>query len=110
MPGTTLAQPTDKRFRTPAYRWVRGSDKLPPIGSDATVAKVKIFDPTGSWTWYIAEFDPETGEAFGLVDGFEKELGYFSLKEMASVKGPLGLPLERDLWFTPKTLEELLDD
>ena len=31
------------------------------------------------------------------VDGFEKELGYFSLRELESARGPLGLPIERDL-------------
>ena len=44
---------------------------------------------------------------FGLVDGFEKELGYFSLAELEAVRGPLGLPIERDLYWKPKTLEEI---
>ncbi len=47
---------------------------------------------------------------FGLVDGFEKELGYFNLSELEEVTGPLGLPIERDLWFEPKTLEEIAPD
>jgi hypothetical protein len=102
-----LARPNDPKFRTPAYAWIRAADKLPPTGSDATVAKVKLFDPTGSWTWYIAEFDPDTGEAFGLVDGFAKELGYFNLNELAAIKGRFGLPIERDLYFTPTKLEDL---
>ena len=44
---------------------------------------------------------------FGLVDGHEKELGYFSLKELESVRGPFGLPIERDIHWQPKTLEEI---
>jgi hypothetical protein len=44
---------------------------------------------------------------FGLVDGLEKELGYFSLSELQSVRGPLGLPIERDLYWRPKTLKEI---
>ena len=44
---------------------------------------------------------------FGLVEGFEKELGYFNLSELESVRGPLGLPIERDLHFQPKTLGEI---
>ena len=44
---------------------------------------------------------------FGLVDGHVKELGYFSLAELESVNGPLGLPIERDLRWQPKTLEEI---
>jgi hypothetical protein len=46
---------------------------------------------------------------FGLVSGFDLEIGYFSLKELQSVKGPMGLPIERDLHFEPKSLRELRD-
>ena len=45
---------------------------------------------------------------FGLVDGNYKELGYFWLSELESVRGPLGLPVERDLYWTPVPLSELL--
>lgn len=44
---------------------------------------------------------------FGLVYGFEKEWGYFSLKELKFVRGPLGLGVERDLYFTPTKIKEL---
>jgi hypothetical protein len=36
---------------------------------------------------------------FGLVEGHEKELGYFNLSELQSVKGPFGLKIERDMHF-----------
>ena len=75
-------------------------------GLDA-IAFVKFFTPDSNWTWYATEFDG-TDLFFGLVDGFEKELGYFSLSELQSVKGPLGLKIERDLYFKPTTLEELM--
>jgi len=63
---------------------------------------VKFFDPTGSWTWYATEGSKtEDGdwEFFGLVDGHEKELGYFVLSELASVRGRFGLGIERDMHF-----------
>jgi len=41
--------------------------------------------------------------------GFENELGYFSLKEMESIKGPWGLGIERDLYFGEHTLKEAID-
>ena len=75
-------------------------------GLDA-IAYVKFFTPDSNWSWYVTEFDGED-IFFGLVDGFEKELGYFSLNELQSVKGPLGLKIERDLYFVPTTLEELM--
>lgn len=87
--------------------------KLPPLGSqdgkglDATI-HVKFFTPDSNWTWYATEYDPGTGEFFGLVDGFEKELGYFFLRDLQSVRGGLGLPVERDRWFGPKTLREVM--
>jgi hypothetical protein len=39
----------------------------------------------------------------------EPELGYFRLSELQSVRGNLGLPVERDRFFTPTPLRELLD-
>lgn len=71
------------------------------------VAWVKFFDPTGAGTWYASEFDGED-IFFGLADlGFgEPELGYFSLAELQSVSGRLGLGIERDLHWKPVPLRE----
>ena len=66
---------------------------------------IKFFQPWGSWTWYVIEFDGKD-TFFGLVDGFEEELGYFSLSELCSVHGPFGLKIERDLHFTPRPLSK----
>jgi len=88
-------------------------EKLPKLytqeekGLDA-VAIVKFFTPDSNWTWYATEFDGDD-LFFGLVEGFEKEIGYFRLSELQSVKGALGLPIERDMYFKPKTLRELMD-
>jgi hypothetical protein len=79
-----------------------GQEKL---AGDA-VAHVKYFTPDSSWTWYATEFDGED-LFFGLVEGFEKEFGYFSLRELESVRGPMGLPIERDLYWEPKKLKEI---
>ncbi len=80
---------------------------IPAIGSTDGLDKkdvkvrLKIFNPCGGQTWFVTEYDPETEEAFGLVDlgfGFP-ELGYFSIRELQSIEGPLGIGLERDLYF-----------
>ena len=86
--------------------------KLPPLYSqdgrgDEAIALVKFFTPDSSWTWYATEYDPKERVFFGLVDGFEKELGYFSLDELESVRGALGLAIERDLYFEPTKLKDL---
>jgi hypothetical protein len=78
------------------------------VGLDAK-ALVKFFSPGSNWTWYASEFDGED-IFFGLVSGFELELGYFSLREMQSVRGPLGLPIERDLHYEPRSLKELMEE
>ncbi|RLC38846.1 hypothetical protein DRH27_01300 [Candidatus Falkowbacteria bacterium] len=74
-------------------------------GYDA-IAVVKFFAPWSSWTWYATEFDGED-TFFGLVDRHDRELGYFSLKELESVRGSFGLKIERDLYWTPKPLKEI---
>jgi len=71
-------------------------------------AQVKFFTPGSNWTWYAPEFDGED-TFFGLVIGHVAEVGYFSLSELEEVRGPMGLPIERDLHFKPKTLHELMD-
>ena len=77
------------------------------LGDDAIV-HAKFFTPDGSWRWYATEYCPERRLFFGLVDGFDRELGYFSLDELESVRGALGLPIERDAWFTPTKLSEVI--
>lgn len=64
---------------------------------------VKLFTPDAQATWLLSEIDPDnTDLAFGLCDlgiGFP-ELGIVSLTEIKTVRGHLGLPVERDLHFT----------
>ena len=72
----------------------------------------KFFDPCGSWTWYVAEgSESEDGDGdwlfYGLVDGFEKEWGYFRLSELESVTNAFGLGIERDIHFQPCSIEEI---
>lgn len=88
--------------------YTKAIEKITPkIGSQPEVSTenikfyFKLFAPWNNWTWYVAECDFETGECFGLVVGFENELGYFDLKELEAIKGPIGLKIERDLSFEP---------
>ena len=95
-------------------------DLLPPLYAQdgkggKAVVYVKYFTPSSSWSWYILEGEPVLDDAgreidfefFGLVDGHERELGYFVLSELETIRGPLGLPIERDLHWRPKTLAEI---
>jgi len=107
---------------------------LPPLYSteneEDPMVVCKFFHPRSNWTWYVTEASLQTvkdGEElciglteaipegaqpidvlmFGLVDGFEAELGYISLRELASVRDDWGLGVERDIYWTPKRLSEV---
>ncbi len=95
-------------------------ERLPSLGGQdckggKAVAYAKCFSPDSSFTWFITEGSPVRNKdnepvdyiLFGLVEGQCKELGYFRLSELESVRGPMGLPIERDLYWKPKTLEEI---
>ena len=62
---------------------------------------VKLFNPLSAATWLATELDEDGDTLFGLADlGFGcPELGYFSLSEIAALRLPLGLRIERDLAF-----------
>lgn len=65
------------------------------------VPVVKFFNPIGAATWLASELAEDGDTLFGLADlGFGcPELGSFSLSEIASVRLPYGLAIERDLGF-----------
>ena len=65
------------------------------------VPVVKFFNPVGAATWLLSELDEDGDTLFGLCDlGFGcPEMGSASLAEIAAVKLPFGLAIERDLHF-----------
>lgn len=76
---------------------------------DDPTVYVKFFDPSSSWTWFATEGERQNDGDFlffGRVDGLEREFGYFSLRELQSVRGRFGIGIERDLWFKPVPLSE----
>jgi hypothetical protein len=77
-----------------------GSDDPQPIDPYPVV---KLFTPDANATWLLTELDPDDHDlAFGLMDlGLgEPELGYARISELQALRGPLRLPVERDLHFT----------
>ncbi|MHC1547943.1 DUF2958 domain-containing protein [Phyllobacterium sp. K27] len=63
------------------------------------VPLVRFFNPLGEGLWLATELDEDGDTLFGLADLGVPELGSFSLAEMASVRLPLGLGIERDILF-----------
>lgn len=84
--------PPDLRARLLANGENRDSDHLPLL---------KLFNPIGAATWLASELYDDGDTLFGLADlGFGcPEMGVFSLTEIASVRLPYGLRIERDLHF-----------
>lgn len=73
------------------------------------IVHAKFFTPDSNWTWYVTEGSPRDDDFifFGFVYGFEGEWGYFSLNELSAARGSNGLPIERDLHFTPAPWSEV---
>ena len=86
---------------------------MPPLYAQENVTDpivhAKFFTPDSNWTWYVTEgsADEEDFRFFGYVCGMQ-EWGYFVLSELADARGPLGLPIERDLHFTPSPFSLVL--
>ncbi|MBO9601846.1 MAG: DUF2958 domain-containing protein [Novosphingobium sp.] len=68
------------------------------------VPVLKLFNPLGSATWLATELDSDGDTLFGLADlGFGcPELGSFSLSEIAAIRLPFGLRIERDGAFATR--------
>ena len=66
---------------------------------------LKCFDPLGASKWLIYAMDPEDNDYLRcLADlgmGFP-ELGGVLLSQLQNYRGPLGIGIERDLYFKPK--------
>ena len=77
-------------------------------------AEPDFLTPDAACTWLLTEIDPDDPDiAFGLCDlGMgTPEIGSVSLSELASIRGRLNLPVERDLYFTAtKTLSAYADE
>ena len=72
------------------------------------ICYVKLFLPNSNWTWYIIEIDKsDYNTCYGLVDGFEQELGYFTIRELENLKGLFGLKVELDTSFKPTKLSKI---
>ncbi len=73
-------------------------------GAEDPTVYAHYFSCVNGWDWWLLEFDG-TDEAFGLVEGYDDELGYFSIKEMAELNRQMGFAaVECDEHFSPRPL------
>lgn len=75
-------------------------------GNEA-VAICKFF--LQGFTWYVLEAQKNGNdyEFFGIVDGLDKEYGYFTLSQLQSLRGRWGLTVERDMYFKPTKVKDI---
>ena len=85
----------------------------PDRPAEETAIVVKYFTPDAAASWFICDgHKTESGDwlLFGFADLGDREmaeLGYVSLQELESIRGGLGLPVERDLYYSG-TLADVL--
>jgi len=79
------------------------------LGSDldSQIVVCKLFDPCSFWTWYLLNQDPDDYTyLYGIVKGIALEIGSIYLPTLIEYKGPLGIGIERDLYFRPLAARE----
>src|SRR5262245_20715289 len=87
---------------------------LPVLSAQETIpdpiVHARFLTPDSNWTGLFTEGSPEGDDFifFGYVCGFEEEWGYFSLRDLESARGPMHLPIERDLFFRPAPLSQVV--
>lgn len=92
-------------------RFKEQGDTSKKRAKDITVI-AKFFCPWGAATWFATDYDEADNVCFGyanLGDDQNAELGYFSIDELEDLKGPLGLKIERDLYWKERSLQEVMD-
>ena len=116
---------TETIYKSEAYPQVQNTEAFRDfimwgcqgVISDPPTARWKFFDPVGAATWFISEAErvvlndgTDDLQLFGWCDmGMGcPELGYVMLSELASISGPLGLGIERDIFFDPCPLSEVM--
>ena len=73
-------------------------------GSDMEQMVVaKYFNPTGNGTWYLMNLADDEDYCWGIVKGFEVEMGSFSMTELKSLQPRL----QRDLYFEPMKAKDV---
>lgn len=74
---------------------------------EEAVAICKFF--LQGFTWYVLEAQKNGSdyEFFGIIDGLEKEYGYFTLSQLQRLRGRWGLTVERDMYFKPTQVKDI---
>ena len=88
------------------------AQQLPKIGATqdqglAALAQVRYYEPDTLRTWYAVESDG-AGMFYGLVVEWKPKLTSFTLAELGKWRDGSEMPVERDVNFTPTSLDNLI--
>ena len=81
-----------------------------------TKVVVKYFTPDAGASWFITEgerLEDDDWLLFGFADLGDPqmaELGSVLLSQLAEIRGGLGLPVERDMYYPDTTLADVLSE
>lgn len=119
LPAETQRRTRGHRFYPPKAEQKRIPALYATEGTPLAEKTVHQHYFTGGFDFYVTEWDPQTGRAFGMVkDRGEREWGYFMLPDLEAIKprgtyvatggdegvvatGTLQWVVERDMWWTP---------
>ena len=80
------------------------AEKQYDLGSDMEQMVVaKFFDARGSWKWFLMNKGKDDDYCWGIVKGFEVEMGSFSMEELKSMQPRI----QRDLYFEPMKAKDV---
>lgn len=106
----------DPIYKGEAYEYLLGSDRLPTypeMNPDDPVAKVKLFLPNSRFEYYVTALTDYEGQL--VMTGFCvsplgpdcDEEGDMAVADLLALRGPDGLPVERECGWPPKPLSEI---
>jgi hypothetical protein len=104
--GHNFYPPLEVERKIPAL----GATDNPDMDVEDTIVYLHYFSPSADW--YVTEWNPVTGEAFGwaeLLPGCG-EWGYMSLPELESIYIPPFTIIERDMYWDPKPMSAVLKE
>lgn len=90
-------------------------ERFAKVGSQEEVKDpiviTKFFNPVGRGYWFATEYNPADRIFFGYVSLFgdyNDEWGSFSLDELENLELPMGMKIERDLYFKEQPASEII--
>lgn len=79
------------------------------INENGPIVYAKLFNPIGSWTWWVLAFNPESRLLYCVVQGEYLEAGDVPIDDLIRVEQMGALGIERSLSFNYKPLSQCVD-